>query len=228
MTQQAPAYTGTAEAVAIAKSALRFVYEAQLPTGEHAELLGDLEGVTGILTAARASVLGAFTTDLGYLEHGDYGARSFLMHRTRVTQGAAAGYTGWARRLERHPSLGEALAAEEISESWAYKIAKWTDKLPAESRPPADAILLEAAKAGLGLDDLTALAAEILTRAMPEDDGPDPFDERYVKLETTIDGAGILRGDLTPECAAVVKTVLEALSKPAESGDLRSRDQRIH
>ena len=228
MTQQAPVYTDTAEAVAIAKSALRFVYETQLPFGEHAELLQGLEGLTGILTATRASALSAFTTDLGYLEHGDYGARSFLMHRTRVTQGAASGYTGWSRRLERHPALGTALVAEEITDSWAYKIARWTDKLPAEFRPPADAILLGAAKAGLGLDDLAALAAEILARALPEDDGPDPFDERYVKLETTIDGAGILRGDLTPECAAVVKTVLDALSKPAEDGDLRSRDQRVH
>src|ERR1700761_8516575 len=228
MTQQAPVYTDTAEAVAVAKSALRFVFEARLPVGEHAELLRGLEGVTGILTAARASVLGAFTTDLGYLECGDYGARSFLMHRTRVTQGAAAGYTGWARRVECHPALAAALVAEEITESWAYKIARWTGKLPAESRPPADAILLEAARAGLGLDDLAALAAEILARALPEDDGPDPSGERSVKLETTIDGAGILRGDLTPECAAVVKTVLDALSRPAGDGDLRSRDQRVH
>jgi Domain of unknown function (DUF222) len=228
MTQQAPAYATTAEAVEIAKSALRFVYETQLPFGEHGELLRGLEGVTGILTAARASTLGAFTAGLEFVEHGDYGARSFLMHRTRVSQGAASGYTGWARRLERHPALGAALVAEEITESWAYKLAKWTDQLPAESRPPADEILLGAAKAGLEIDDLAALAAEILARAMPEDDGPDPFEARYVKLETTIDGAGILRGDLTPECAAVVRTVLDALSKPAEDGDLRSRDERVH
>ncbi len=231
MAQQAPAYTNTAEAVAIAKSALRFVYEtsaAQLPMGEQAEVLRGLEGVTGIGAAARAVILGAFTAGQGYVEDGDYGARAWLMHRTRVTQGAAAGYTGWARRMADHPGLGAALAAEEITESWAYKVAKWTDKLPADSRPPADAILLGAAKAGLDLDDLAALAAEILARAMPEDEGPDAFEERSVKIETTIDGAGILRGDLTPECAAVVSTVLEALSRPVGDDDLRTKDQRAH
>src|ERR1700761_1825141 len=172
MAQQAPAYSTTAEAMAIAKSALRFVYEAQLPAGEQAEALRSLEGITGILTATRASILGAFNAGLEYLDDGDYGSRGWLMHRTRGSQGDASGYTGWARRIERHPALAAALVAEEISESWAYKIAKWTDKLPADSRPPADAILLGAAKAGLDLGDLADLAAEVVARAGAGEDGP--------------------------------------------------------
>ena len=39
-----------------------------------------------------------------------------------------------------------------------------------------------------------------------------------VKLETTFDGAGVLSGDLTPECASIVGTVLDALSAPAGRG----------
>ena len=43
-----------------------------------------------------------------------------------------------------------------------------------------------------------------------------------VKLETTFDGAGVLSGDLSPECAAVVTAVLDALSAPAGAEDTRT------
>src|ERR1700685_2675446 len=41
-------------------------------------------------------------------------------------------------------------------------------------------------------------------------------------------GAGVVGGDLTPECAAVVTAVLNALSAPAGAGDLRTHGQRYH
>jgi hypothetical protein len=49
-----------------------------------------------------------------------------------------------------------------------------------------------------------------------------------VRLATTFQGAGVLSGDLTPECAAVVGAVLEALAAPAGAEDDRSREQRYH
>ena len=47
-------------------------------------------------------------------------------------------------------------------------------------------------------------------------------------METTFGGAGVVTGDLTPECSAVVTTVLDALSAPAGAQDTRSREQRFH
>ena len=47
-------------------------------------------------------------------------------------------------------------------------------------------------------------------------------------LETTIGGAGVLAGDLTAGCAAVVTAVLEALSAPRGAEDTRTREQRYH
>ena len=47
-------------------------------------------------------------------------------------------------------------------------------------------------------------------------------------METTFAGAGVITGDLTPECAAVVTTVLESLSAPAGAEDTRTREQRYH
>ena len=79
--------------------------------------------------------------------------------------------------------------------------------------------------------DLAGLAGEIYARSLPADPGKDrdqAFGDRSVKLETTFDGAGVLTGDLTPECASVVGAVLDALSAPAGAEDTRSQAQRYH
>jgi hypothetical protein len=78
------------------------------------------------------------------------------------------------------------------------------------------------------------LAAEIQSRAQPapggddDDDAGKVFGDRAVRLETTFEGAGVLSGDLSPECAAVLTTVLEALSAPRGAEDDRSHEQRYH
>ena len=123
------------------------------------------------------------------------------------------------------------LAEKEMSESFGRTICQWTDKLPAGCRPAADAILVTAARAGMDLRDLAALAAELYERSRPELPDEDPglgFEDRAVRLETTFGGAGVLGGDLTPACAAVVGAVLDALSAPAGARDTRTRAQRYH
>ena len=49
-----------------------------------------------------------------------------------------------------------------------------------------------------------------------------------MRVETTFAGVGVISGDLTPECAAVVTAVLEALSVPMGTEDTRTREQRYH
>jgi len=62
-----------------------------------------------------------------------------------------------------------------------------------------------------------------------DDDDPEPaFEDRQVRVETTFAGAGVISGDLTPECAAVVTAVLEALSAPRGAEDTRTKEQRYH
>jgi hypothetical protein len=153
------------------------------------------------------------------------------MHQTGITRGAAAGHTAWARRAGGHRLVLAALAAGQISESYARALCAWTDKLPEDARETADEILLAAAAAGMGLRDLAELAGEMYQRSRPDRPDEDPargFDDRSVRLETTFQGAGVMSGDLTPECAAIVAAVLDALSAPAGSEDDRTHEQRYH
>jgi Domain of unknown function (DUF222) len=87
------------------------------------------------------------------------------------------------------------------------------------------------AAAGMGLRDLAELAGEMYQRSRPDLPDEDPargFDDRGVRLETTFQRAGVMSGDLTPECAAIVGAVMDALSAPAGAEDTRTHEQRYH
>src|ERR1022692_4021988 len=233
-TAAAPPPASTSEALAMLTSAMTYLAAAdatQLTASEQAECLQRLEQADAIETAARASVLGAFTAGQGYCEDADYSPRSLLIHQTRITKGAATGHTAWVRRARAHPRMLQAMASEELSESWARTLCGWTDQLPDDCRDTADEILAGAAAGGMDLRDLAELAAEMLARARPDRDDDDPdrtFEDRTVRLATTFGGAGVLTGDVTPECAAVLTTVLDALSAPRGAQDTRSHEQRYH
>ena len=222
------------EALDMVRAGLGYLAAAdptQLDTQTQAQVLRELEQDDAVLTAARAWSLAAFTAGQGYCADADYSPRAWLMHQTGITRGAAAGHTAWARRADGHRLVVAALAAGQVSESYARAICQWTDKLPAESREAADEILLAAAGAGMGLRDLAGLAGEMYQRSRPDLPDEDPardFDDRAVRLDTTFGGAGVMSGDLTPECAAIVAAVLDALSAPAGAEDTRTREQRYH
>ena len=229
-----PSPVCAAEALGMLRVAMGFLNAAdaaQMAVETQAQCLQALEQINSMGTAARTSILAAFTAGQGYFADADYSPRAWLINKTGISKGAAVAYTAWVRRAAAHRQVAQALAAGEISESFARMICQWTDKLPEDCRPAADAILLVAAKAGADLRGLAELAAEIYTRSLPDTPDGDPdttLDDRSVRLETTFDGAGVLNGDLTPECAAAVTAVLDALSAPAGAEDTRTREQRYH
>lgn len=141
-----------------------------------AQCLRTLEQLHAIETAARASVLGALAsaradtsrTDAGRGGAADFSPRSWLVRETGVTTGTATGHAAWARRASEHPQVTEALAEGHLlSESVARTICTWTDKLPADCRVAADAILIVAAKSGANVRDLAEVFGGIYTLARP-------------------------------------------------------------
>jgi Domain of unknown function (DUF222) len=209
--------SSTAQALAMVRAGLGYLAAcdaAGLGTAAQAEALVALERAEAQHTAARAKILPAFTAQDGFQADGHFGAKSWLRAFTKITSGAAAGAGGWARRLAAHPAIAGALAAGHLSASWGRQICAWTEQLPEDLRADADQILLAAALGGADLHDLGALAQEMVERARTApDDGDDGFNDRAVWLDTTIGGAGRVSGDLTPECAAALTVVLDAVTK---------------
>jgi hypothetical protein len=194
---------------------------------ELAECLRLLERAESVQTVARASILAAFAAQEGFADDGQGGARSWLAWQTRITRASAATAMAWVRRLGAHPKVCEALAAADLSASWARQICAWSDELPDDLRDDADQILLGAAAGGARLGELAALAEEMHRRCAPDGDD-DGFADRSLQLDIHWRGAGRLTGDLTPECAAALSAVLDALGKRAGPEDDRSRPQRRH
>jgi hypothetical protein len=193
------------EALEMLRSAMGYLAAADataMTAEEQARCLRVLEQVTAVGTVARTSVLSAFAVGRGHSADADYSPRAWLIHKTGVTKAAAVAHTAWTRRAAAHPQVVAAMAAEELSESAARTICGWTDKLPEDCRPAADAILLSAARAGMELRDLAGLAAEMYERSrseLPDEDPARAFGDRAVRLETIFQGAGVLTGDLTPD-----------------------------
>ena len=189
--------------------------------------LGEIEAK---FTAAHASVLARFDAADAHDSDGYGTSAAWLMAMTDMTRGDARTKVRRMRLLRGQPAMAGALVSADISKSQALAIAEWTRKLPAELRAETITILVQAAQAGASLDDLRMIAGVALERwrASRPDGDEDGFDDRYVQAATTFGGAGVLRGNLTPECAAAVQAVLEALGKKAGAEDPRTEGQRFH
>jgi Domain of unknown function (DUF222) len=199
------------------------------------EALEQLATIASLLGAAHNGLLRRFDADDGHDADGYASSAAWLAGKTRLGRKDAKAAVRQMRLLARHPLLDAATTTGAVTVSWAKEIAGWTGRIDHEElQSEADQILIDAAKAGADLDDLKiiAQAAYEAWRAQEPDPEEDPrgrgFGDRYLDLETTMDGAGRIRGDLTPECAAAVTAVLEALGKSRGPEDFRTAGQRYH
>jgi hypothetical protein len=215
-----------AEALAMLKSGLGYLAaldKAGIPCEVLGELLRVLERADAVEAAVRGEAMAAFDAQDGSVADGQRTMRAWMVNTARVTKGQAAEYRAIQALAESHGPLLAGLAEGDVlTKSVAIQLAKWTAAIPGEYRDEAEEILVAAARAGADLRALAAICAEIRARtARPDPDDPgDPHLHRGVSLDTTMDGAGVLRGDLTPECSAMVQAVLDALSAPEGRDDL--------
>jgi Domain of unknown function (DUF222)/HNH endonuclease len=231
LSAETPAPQSVQHAVAMALASLRWLADADLtsaPAAVQACGLRELEAALAAYTTAHANVLAAFCASGGYEDDGHGSPRTWLTWQTRITRPAASAAIGWMRRLAAHRAVAEALRDGAVSVSWARQVCDWTEQLPAEHRAAADGILLAAAAAGLDLADLARLAEELRHRLAGPDRDPDGFADRGLRLDVTLGGAGKLWGDLTPQCAAALRLVLDSLGKKAGPEDTRTFPERDH
>jgi hypothetical protein len=232
-------FGGPAGALKTAGAALDYLNSAAADLDGLAcgELLVALGAVQAKLTAAHSGLLRRFDAADAHDADGYGSASAWLTAKAGMSKQGARAAVRQMRQLGQRPLLDAALAAGDITDSLAFTIAGWTRKLPPGMRAETDQILLQAAAAGASLDDLAVIAAaaiEVWRRQQPDPknpgpgpDDPDP-DDRFVQLGTTFGGAGVIRGDLTPECATAIRAVLEALGKKQGPEDDRGEGQRFH
>jgi hypothetical protein len=202
---------------------------AELPAAALGEGLARMERVDAVVAVARGRHLVAFDAKDGYLADGQKTLRAWLVNGLGVTKAQAGHYLALRALARDHEVLRAGLRAKVLTKSLALQLAQWTRDIPPEFRGKAEEILVIAARAGARLRELAAICAEIRAKTVPPDpDGRDPHLDRGLSLDTTMDGAGVLRADLTPQCAAMMAAVLDALSAPQPGGDLRTRPQRCH
>jgi hypothetical protein len=196
--------------------------------GEVLTALGDLQDR---LAAAHATFLRRFDAADAHDADGYASSSAWLAAKGRMTKRDAVAAVREMRQFSERPGLHDAVASGDISRSWADAIARWTRKLPEGMRADTDKILLEAAAAGASLADLATIAAAAIEQwrsAQPDPEEDFGFRDRCVRLGLTFGGAGVIRGDLTPECAAAVTAVMEALGKKRGPEDDRNEGQRFH
>jgi hypothetical protein len=232
------AFTSVADALRAARAAADYLNSppaADLDGPGRGEALEQLGAITSLLGAATNAILGRFDADYGHDADGYASSAAWLAARNGLGRKDAKAAVRQMRLLARHPHLDAATATGALTISWAKEIAGWTGRIDHdELQAEADKILVDAATAGADLDDLRLLAqaAYEAWRAREPDPDEDPrgrgFADRDLLLDTTMDGAGRIRGDLTPECAAAVTAVLEALGKRRGPEDFRTIGQRYH
>jgi hypothetical protein len=204
---------------------------AELSPAALGEVLVSIGEIQSKLAVAYADFLFRFDAQDGHDADGYASSSAWLAAMSKLAKRDAKAAVRRMRAIAGHPLLARGMAAGEISESWAREITAWLGKLPEELRAGTEEILAEAAAAGASLEDLATIIAHALAQWEAEHPDEDPeggFPDRFLQIETTFGGAGVIRGDLTPECAAAVTAVLEALGKKAGPEDQRSEPQRFH
>jgi hypothetical protein len=223
-----------AEALRMADAVMDYLNSsaAELDGAVCGEVLTAMGRMQAKFAAAHAALLRRFDAADAHDADGCASSSAWLAAKAGLSKSDARAAVRQMRQLGERAHLTEALAAGAITQSWAAAIADWTRKLPAALRDETDKIILGAAAAGASLDDratIAGLAIEKWRSQRPDqDEDEDRFKDRCLRLGTTFGGAAVIRGDLTPECAADVTAVLEALGKKRGPEDNRTQEQRFH
>jgi hypothetical protein len=208
---------------------------ADLDGPARADALEQLGTISSLLGAAANGILRRFDAAGDHDADGYANPTTWLTAKNHLAYKDARAAVRQMRLLARHPHLDAATATGTVSISWARELAGWTGRIDDDDlQSEADRILADAAASGADLDDLKLLAqaAYEAWRAREPDPEEDPagrgFGDRHLIIDTTLDGAGRIRGDLTPECAAALAAVIESLGKNRGPEDLRVAGQRYH
>jgi hypothetical protein len=153
---------------------------------------------------------------------------AFLRHVCHFSTGAARGRVDVALQIDERPAVATAFSHGDISYPHVKAITDGLEPLPPELQADAEPVLIEAAKSH---DPGRVAQIARRLRHIVDPDGQAGVDERHHEqrwfdVAVTFEGSGSIRGSLDAEATAIVRTAIEALSKPAGDIDPRTGAQR--
>jgi hypothetical protein len=169
-----------------------------------------------------------FDRKRGALSEGAASTVSWLRSTCGLTGGAAAERVRMARVLDELPQTMASFQAGRSPFTNVSLIARLADDVGIDPTRGVEPTLVTAAEK-LDVGRMAQLVA--FTRHRLDADGAldrdnHAHDRRWFACDQTYGGAFILRGELDAENGAVVKTALDALSRPSGPGDERTGSQR--
>jgi hypothetical protein len=231
MEQASWKFANDGEALEAAMSAVRYLAEAdaaQRPAAATADILRTLEKLDAAEAAVRGRLLWHFDLDQGYEADGYGSVGNWVRYGTRVTKGQKDAHIWLMKARDVHRPFEQGLLDGHLTASVARRVGKLTAKIDDDGiRAYVDEMIVTAAMCGSGEHDLIVIAGAAVERFAPPDQDQ-PVKDRDLSLETTFEGAGVLRGELTPECSAMVGAVLSRLALKQGKDDDRSKGQRQH
>src|SRR5829696_3400687 len=211
-----------------AAAVLAGVDPVRLPPAELADRVAELRALIDGLEGLWSRLVRALDGS-GAIESG---TSSWLRSTCRLSAAGARSRVALARRLADHPLVDEALAGGEISVDHARLVTTALSELAAaagaELAAATEAPLVAAARrcdpARLRREIAHARHALAPEAAAARDE--QLFQQRFLRVATTFDGAVVVDGVLPPEGGEALFTALTSLAAPAGPDDVRSAGQR--
>jgi hypothetical protein len=232
METAAAQFGSVAEAAGMLELVMGYLAGADFPHLANAEMSGALralERADAVEAVVRGKLIKMFGLSGGPAADAHQGIGAWLGWETAITGPQVKAHRFWARQVDEHPAIITAMTSgRHMPASLAARCCGWTRKIPPEARGKADQILADAFRDGAGEIELAWIAAELIAALAPADEDDGSFRDRGLRLEDTLDGAGNLRGEMSPEATAALHAVLDVLAKPCGKQDTRTRGERMH
>ena len=186
-----------------------------LSAHDAADLLVELRRERARLAAVEAALVAAVDRGRPWAESGHRSTAGWLAGSDNTSLTGAQRSVRLARRLAAMPATRAALAAGDISEDHAHRLAVLNAPDIAAAFTDAEEFLVGQARSMRWPDFVTA--TEYWLRHAREDTDPDPDapdrDRRGVYLHDGLRGTGVLAGELTPLCKAAFGAELDRLEQ---------------
>ncbi|HET9609563.1 MAG TPA: DUF222 domain-containing protein [Acidimicrobiales bacterium] len=194
-----------------------------------AELLVELRREQARLAGVAASLTAAVDRGRPWAEAGFRSTAAWLAASDNTAVADARREVRLARRLASMPRTRQALAAGDISEAHAHRLATLNAPDTAGAFGEAEAFLVGQARTMRWADFVKE--TEYWLRLAREESDPDPDkadrDHRHVQLHAGLRGTGLLSGELTPLCKATVGAELERLEQQLFERDWADARARV-